>query len=583
MIIDFTEEELTAIDALDKAYEKLLSDVDALILKLRPDDPEPDEEEYERIQAQRPTPPPMPEPIEYRTVDGRDNVPIYSKEDLDAYHESPEYKAYAAENKRVNDLISSQWDNWYNAGSDEWKKARKKHEKLEKEYSEALTDLIKKAEDRQFSALGDDPTAILNDAVSQIERIIINKYNYYDRLRTTGSFSARDVRVLEDGLFRLDATETRVSITEALRRHREALPEPEREELKESIETALKHSPFISETGELFGKVAMIERPEETKEKGLTVTRPKNYKIPTTKVNTRLFGNELTTDDRNYFTPLALKGKKVLTYANFVMPSTAVSAPVLDDYDERVYAAVGSCLFAGNQFIPWVMLYNRGMLGLDPREKNREVTPDIKRDIIESLEKFVGKVTIDNDPTGERSAQDPDFKREIIRESLLFYQERTEIVHGQPTEGIAIPSGYVPVLYRYAELNRNEIITDRIESIYIEGVRYTRENMRLANATYKRVKEIQYHNDQKTYNKEIPENKRTIRYDTMASKAGLDFSKMSPTERNRFKSRLDKYMSSYQASGLFHHYEHKKDGKLFYAVVIYFEEEPPKLPKKKSR
>ena len=296
MIINFTEEELKAIDALDKGYEKLLNECDALILKLRPDDPEPDEEEYERIQSQRPTPPPMPEPIEVK-----DGTPIYRKSDMDAYHDSPEYKAYAAENKRVNDLITKQWDDWYNAGSDEWKKARKKHEKLEQEYSEALSGLMQKAEDRQFNALGDDPSNILEDARSQVDRIIVNRYNYYDRMRYGGSFSARDVRALDDGHFRLDTTETRVNILGALRRHSDALPEEEKSELIAYIEQVLKSHPFISDTGTLFGKVQMIERPEETKEKGLTVNRPKNYKIPTTKVNTRLFGNELTTSDRNYF------------------------------------------------------------------------------------------------------------------------------------------------------------------------------------------------------------------------------------------------------------------------------------------
>lgn len=105
--------------------------------------------------------------------------------------------------------------------------------------------------------------------------------------------------------------------------------------------------------------------------------------------------------------------------------------------------------------------------------------------------------------------------------------------------------------------------------------------MKLANATFKRVKEIQYKNDKKRYDREIPENERTIRYDTMAEKAGLDFSTMSATERSRFKSRLDKYMKSYQSNGLFARYEHKKDAtKSFYAVVIYFEAEPKKISKK---
>ena len=63
---------------------------DALILKLRPDDPEPDEEEYERIQASR-----LPEPVELKPepIEVRDGTPVYSKEELDAYHNTDEYKA----------------------------------------------------------------------------------------------------------------------------------------------------------------------------------------------------------------------------------------------------------------------------------------------------------------------------------------------------------------------------------------------------------------------------------------------------------------------------------------------------------
>lgn len=576
MIINFTEEEVKAIDALDKAYEKLLNECDALILKLRPDDPEPDEKEYERIQAQRPTPPPMPEPIEYRTVDGRDNVPIYSHEDLEAYHKSPEYKAYAAENKRVNDLISAQWDNWYNAGSDEWKKARKKYEKLEQEYNEALKGLIQKAEDRQFNALGDDPSTILEDAFTQVELIIRNKYTYYDGLRARGSFSARDVRALDDGNFRLDTTETRANILSSLRRHIDALPDEEKSELIAYIEKTLKTHPFISDTGTLFGQVSMLETPQTTEEKGLSAIRPRDYKRPNTKPHNLLFNNELTTDDRNYFTPVGLnKEKSVVVYTNFIPPK-AVELLGLDDYHERLYAAVGSCLFAGNQFIPFSMIYNRGMLGLSPEKRGKEITPNIEQDIVDGLAMFDGRITLTNDPTGEHD-NDPDFKKITINEPLLFYQIREEKVHGQTTRGIAIPSGYVPVGYRVGEMFGNEIQTDPIQAIHVDGLTYSRDNVIIQNATYKRVKEIQYHDSQKRYKREIPENKRTITYDYIAKRIKKDFETMSPTERNRLKKKIDACMKSYQESRLFDRYEHKRDGKTFYAVVIYFEPEPKKL------
>lgn len=89
MILDLTSEELKAVQALDDSYEKLLKETDALILKLRPDDPEPDEKEYERIQASR-----LPEPTELKPepIEVRDGTPIYSKEALDQYYATPEIK-----------------------------------------------------------------------------------------------------------------------------------------------------------------------------------------------------------------------------------------------------------------------------------------------------------------------------------------------------------------------------------------------------------------------------------------------------------------------------------------------------------
>lgn len=575
MIIDFTEEELKRLQALEDGYEKLLNELEKKILELRPDDPEPDEEEYRRLQDSRPTPPKPPKPIEMR-----DGTPVYSKEEYDAYRNSPEYQAYAAENKRINDAVSKLYDDWYAAGSKAWKEARKKYEKLEKELVQARNDLIQRAEDRQFTALGDDPTAILEDAFTQAERLVFNRYNYYDHLRSGGSFSARDVRLQEDGNFRLDTTETRRIILGALERHIKALPDDLVEELLEFIDRTLATNPFVSDAGTLGATVEQVERPETTTtEKGLSAIRPKTYKRPNTKPHNLLFNNELTTTDRNYFEPVGLnKEKSVVVYANFIPPKAAELLG-LDDYHERLYAAVGSCLFAGNQFIPFSMLYNRGMLGLSPKKRGKDITPTIEKDIIDGLAMFDGRVTLTNDPTGEHES-DPDFKKITINEPLLFYQIREERVHGQITRGIAIPSGYVPVGYRVGELN-NEIQTDPIEAINVPDLNYSRDNIIIANATYKRVKEIQYHDSKKRYKREIPENQRTITYKYIAEKMKRSFSDMTPTERNRLKKKIDSCMKSYQASKLFDHYEHKRDAsKAFYAVVLYFEPEPKKLEDK---
>ena len=562
MVIDFTKAEIKAFDALEESYNKLIEEAKKKTDSLRPDPYLPDETE---LQEQRPTPPPMPEPI--KVVD---DEPIYSKEDLDAYYDSEEYKTYAAENKRINDAIEALFENWYNAGSQEWKNARAREEELMKEFREAREKLYKKAEDRQFKALGSDEEAIFEDACKQVDRLIIGQYNYYDQKRAECSFQAVDVRALENGLFRLDRTETRKNIKRGLERHYNALSDEKKQALDEHIDSALASSPFVSDSGKRFGMVERIERPEITKEKDLTVTRPRNYKRPNTKAHNLLFKNELTTESSNHFEPVGLnKQKSVVIYANFVLPKFAQSLG-LDAYDERVYAGVASCLFAGNNFIPWTMLYNRGVLGLSPRERNKEVTPSIKQDLINSLSLFDGRIKMTTDPTGEHK-NDPNFDYLYVNEPLLFYQIREERVHGQLVEGIAIPSGYVPIGYRYAEMNGNELQTDRIESIRVTGLNYTRENIAIANTIYTRIKEIQYKNDRKRYNRELPENQRTITYEFVSS----DFPTMSPTERNRLKKKIDACLKDYQRNGLFERYEHKRDKtKSFYAVVLYFEKLP---------
>jgi hypothetical protein len=142
MILDLTSDELKAVQALDDSYKKLLDECEALILKLRPDDPEPDEDEYRRIQDSR-----LPEPIELRPepIEVRDGTPVFSKEALDAYHNTAEYRAYAEANKRANDAVTRQWDNWYNGGSKEWKEAQKSTSGYRKNIAKLLPLSFKKS------------------------------------------------------------------------------------------------------------------------------------------------------------------------------------------------------------------------------------------------------------------------------------------------------------------------------------------------------------------------------------------------------------------------------------------------------
>lgn len=569
MFFEFTKEEREEAQTIEDAYAKLIEDAEKKVDALRPSDPEPDPKKLAAIAKKR------------KALYAK--KPILSSEELTRMAKKVgtesdagllAYKKWEEAYNKLSDEETKIIDEWYLAGSEAWYAARAELFKLEENLAKARSDFLEKARIRYVASLGKEPERIYQDACRQVSELIVRPYFAYENeIKTSVEWSAYDVRAQKDGSFKLDTEETRKRIMKDLELYFAALIDNDTylDRLTVFIDQTLKASPYVSSEGTLFGKV----KPQE--EKSLTTTRPREYKRPNNKSHNLLFKNELTTTDSNHFEPVGLnRQKSVIVYANFV-PPRAAEALGLDDYDERVYAAVGSCILAGNTFIPFSMLYNRGMMGLSPSTRGKDLTPAIEADIIKSLSMFDGRITLTNDPTGERAKEDPDFVTVSVNEPLLFYQIREERVHGQITRGIAVPSSYVPVGYRIAEANRNELLTDRIESIHVDGLNYSRDNLIVANATYKQVKRIQYENDKKRYTHELPENKRTITYALIAERMKRDFDTMPQTERSRLKKKIDACMQSYQKSGHFYRYEHKRDAtKTFYAVVLYFDE-PKKL------
>lgn len=562
MFFDLTPAEKRNIQALEDAYAKLISEAETKVAALRAGDPEPDPKRLDAIAKKK-----------RALYAKRPKAPV-DPDEIATFHESKAYKEWYAKVRPLEEESQKIIDDWFLAGSEEWYAARAELFKLEQELAESRQELFNKARERYVASLGNDPEKVYQDACWQVGELIARPYFAYENdIKLSDEWRAYDVRVLPDGSFRLDVEKTRERIVKDLELHFAALQGKDGyvDRLTVYIDQAIKTSPYTSSDGTLFGAV----RPRE--EKSLTTVRPREYKRPNNKSHNLLFKNELTTTDASHFEPVGLnRQKSVVVYANFV-PPRAAEALGLDDYDERVYAAVGSCILAGNTFIPFSMLYNRGMMGLSPSTRGKDLTPAIEADIIKSLSMFDGRITLTNDPTGQKAESDPDFVAISVNEPLLFYQIREEKVHGQVTRGIAVPASYVPVGYRIAEANRNELLTDRIETIHVDGLNYSRDNLIIANATFKQVKRIQYENERKRYAHEIPENKRTITYALIAERMKRDFDSMSPTERNRLKKKIDACMQSYKASKLFYRYEHKRDvNKSYYAVVLYFDE-PKKL------
>lgn len=554
MILDLTSDELKAVQAIDDGYKKLLDECEALILKLRPDDPEPDEDEYRRIQDSR-----LPEPIELRPepIEVRDGTPVFSKEALDAYHNTAEYRAYAEANKRANDAVTRQWDNWYNGGSKEWKEARKKYERLQKEYSEALTAFFQKVEDRQFNALGGDLSRILEDARSQVDRIIPNKYQYYEKMREGGSFQARDVRLQSDKSFRLDTTEKRENIKRSLKRHYEALAEDPSlvKQLDQYIEAALKMSTFVSDDGELFGEVSMLRKSDST-----LVARPSKYSTTVDKISGLLFANEITKPvdaDPEAAYEIVLGGTKKkpviasasIDYAELLSNKAIQSVPDLESYDYTVHDAIVTHILAGNRIITVDMIY-RAMTGKVDGKVN--VSDEIFQKIKKSLGKFNGRLFIDfqgTDASGEPITLH-------FNEPLLMYSWIETKIHGKSVAAIRVPYDADPVLLKWARLNGNEIDTRDITLRDIPRLNNGEESATIRDYLYRRIIAMRNGYDRAKRRHKPFNMSRKIRFETLYKELGI--SDPNKDKKLAIKSKVDRCLKYWEEQKLIVSYQYTK-------------------------
>lgn len=554
MILDLTSDELKAVQALDDSYKKLLDECEALILKLRPDDPEPDEDEYRRIQDSR-----LPEPIELRPepIEVRDGTPVFSKEALDAYHNTAEYRAYAEANKRANDAVTLQWDNWYNSGSQKWKEARERRERLRKEYREALTAFFQKVEDRQFNALGGDLSRILEDARSQVDRIIPNKYQYYEKMREGGSFQARDVRLQSDKSFRLDTTETRENIKRALKRHYEALAEDPSlvKQLDQYIEAALKMSTFVSDDGELFGEVSMLRKSDST-----LVARPSKYSTTVDKISGLLFANEITKPvdaDPEAAYEIVLGGTKKkpviasasIDYAELLSNKAIQSVPDLESYDYTVHDAIVTHILAGNRIITVDMIY-RAMTGKVDGKVN--VSDEIFQKIKKSLGKFNGRLFIDfqgTDASGEPITLH-------FNEPLLMYSWIETKIHGKSVAAIRVPYDADPVLLKWARLNGNEIDTRDITLRDIPRLNNGEESATIRDYLYRRIIAMRNGYDRAKRRHKPFNMSRKIRFETLYKELGI--SDPNKDKKLAIKSKVDRCLKYWEEQKLIVSYQYTK-------------------------
>lgn len=267
MIINFTIEEEAKLKNIEESYDRLIAECEAII-EARPDDL--DEEKYKALQESR-----LREPIELRPAPieyDKNDTPIYDGEAMKKYRATAKYKAYAANNEEVNKAIDELFREWEEAGSKEWKEARKRWHELDEKKSEAIRGYIAECELRQFRKLGDDINAIYANAVEQAKQIIEKRYEYYKNYGDPegGYFSSVDVRALGGDKFLLDAEELLSSYKNALHLHFKALEAyPDLYlQLEEELKRIVAESPLTSyEEGKKFGRVEVAKH-ETTEKRG---------------------------------------------------------------------------------------------------------------------------------------------------------------------------------------------------------------------------------------------------------------------------------------------------------------------------
>lgn len=577
MIIDFTSEELKALQALEDSYEKLIKAQEKKILELRKEDPEPDEKTYRKIQESR-IPEPIelkPEPIEYTD----DEIPVYSKEDLDAYHATPEYKAYIEDNKRANDAIAKLFDEWYAAGSQEWKDAREKLEKLEKELAEDRNDFFKRVEDRQFRALGDDLNNILEDARSQVDQLIENNYKYYEKMSRDGSFSAKAVRAQEDGSFLLDTTEEREALRRALSRHIEALKEDRKliDILNMYIEEALLKSEYVGDTGKRGGLVQGKKVYD-----GDLVTRPKDYVTTVDRITKKLFENRLTRpldaqDGALWDVPLDgergnVVARVAIDYKELIEAGKISHLPKLTAKHYILHDAIVTQILAGNRKMTYEMIY-RAMTG----KVNGKVTvpDDMVAFYDEALPLLGSRVQLKfSGKSVDGNEIEIDFD-----EPLVTYTLGTAKINGKTVKKVLqIPEDtrFDPLLLKWSRANGNELDTRDITLLDVPKLNNGDESLLLKMCLYRRLIKMRNTFERTKKSKyEISENQRTIRYDYIYAELGIE--DPDANKRRLLKDKIDRCMTYWKDKGLIESYEHKRDksaGNTFYAIVVSF------MPKK---
>lgn len=278
-------------------------------------------------------------PVSY----GEDGVPVFDREQLKAYTEAPEYKAWR---NQWADIISRHASNLY--------------------------EFNQRAEQRQFSELNGDPEKVKEDAKRQAEALINNRVAEIEEKKASGNrFSFYWLRV--DGRKLWIDTETTTKDCEGLlKRHYDFFSgDPVKiNQIREAVAEVIRASPHTGSTGELF---AMTKGRGERIE-AIQVApggRPTEWKTAIDKVSGLAFDGEGTLyGEALRQVSVGKKGGQMLTLIS--LANAELSEP-LTAYERAVHDAVATLCMCGNEFITTRQIYFCMTGNKDkPAEKQRQ-------------------------------------------------------------------------------------------------------------------------------------------------------------------------------------------------------------------
>ena len=224
-------------------------------------------------------------------------------------------------------------------------------------------------------------------------------------------------------------------------------------------------------------------------------TRPKDYVHTVGRLTDKVFQNALTRKKGQVGDAiLDLNRKRTISiYASVnydeVLKDLGENAkvPTLTEDDRQVLDGIISNLVAGNRVMTYDMIY-RGFSG-KINDMDIYIPEDIYQMINTALDHFRGFLRIDNLP--EVNAKGQNTRRIIFDGPILHYDRlQSATINGKSIDGDKIGIIIVhdfPSLYKFAQMNGNEIDTRDIRLLNVPKINNTPENLKIKRYLYNRI------------------------------------------------------------------------------------------------